>query len=90
MAQWLKNPLAMQETRVPFLDQEDPQRGAWQPISVFLLGKFHGQRSLAGHSPQAGTELDTTEMTEHKQCQNKEKLNFKKSYNRKHSTILQF
>ena len=23
MAQWLKNPPAMQETRVPFLDQED-------------------------------------------------------------------
>ena len=26
-------------------------RRKWQPISVFLPGKFHGQRSLAGYSP---------------------------------------
>ena len=25
---------------------------AWQPTPVFLPGKFHGQRSLAGYSPQ--------------------------------------
>ena len=37
--------------------------------TVFLPGEFHGQRSLTGHSPQGGKELDTTEMTEHKQCQ---------------------
>ena len=23
----------------------------WQPVPVFLPGKFHGQRSLAGYSP---------------------------------------
>ena len=28
-----------------------PQRRAWQPTPVFLPGKFHGQRSLAGYSP---------------------------------------
>ena len=28
---------------------------------VFLPGKFHGQRSLVGHSPQGCKELDTTE-----------------------------
>ena len=29
-----------------------PQRRKWQPIPVFLPGKAHGQRSLAGYSPQ--------------------------------------
>ena len=27
---------------------------------VFLLGKFHGQRSLAGYSPQGRKESDMT------------------------------
>ena len=36
---------------VQSLDREDPLKGAWQPTPVFLLGKSHGQRSLAGYSP---------------------------------------
>ena len=28
-----------------------PWRRDWQPTPVFLPGEFHGQRSLAGHSP---------------------------------------
>ena len=28
-----------------------PWRRKWEPIPVFLLGKSHGQRSLAGYSP---------------------------------------
>ena len=28
-----------------------PWRRKWQPTPVFLSGKFHGQRSLEGHSP---------------------------------------
>ena len=28
-----------------------PWSRKWQPTSVFLPGKFHGQRSLAGYSP---------------------------------------
>ena len=28
-----------------------PWRKKWQPIPVFLPGKFHGQKSLAGYSP---------------------------------------
>jgi len=32
-------------------DTNHPWRRAWQPIPVFLLGEFHGQRSLAGYSP---------------------------------------
>ena len=33
----------------------------WQPISVFLPGKFHGQRSLLGYGPWGCKELDMTE-----------------------------
>ena len=40
-------------------------RGAWQPTAVFLPGEAHGQRSLAGYSPQGREELDATEATEH-------------------------
>ena len=29
-----------------------PWRKKWQPTPVFLPGKFHGQRSLEGQSPQ--------------------------------------
>ena len=29
-----------------------PWRRAWQPTPVFLSGESHGQRSLAGYSPQ--------------------------------------
>ena len=28
-----------------------PWRRAWQPIPVFLLGEFYGQRSPAGYNP---------------------------------------
>ena len=38
-----------------------PWRRKWQPTLVFLPGKFHGQRSLAGYSSWGGKELDTTE-----------------------------
>ena len=34
---------------IPGLGQEDPLE--WQLASVFLPGKFHGQRSLVGYSP---------------------------------------
>ena len=36
-------------------------RRKWQPIPVFLPGKFHGQRSLAGYSPWGHKESDTPE-----------------------------
>ena len=41
-----------------------PWRRARQPTPVFLPGESHGQRSLAGCSPQGRRELDTTEATE--------------------------
>ena len=37
------------------------KRMAWRPTPVFLPGEFHGQRSLAGYSPQDYEESDTTE-----------------------------
>ena len=33
----------------------------WQPTPVFLPGKFHGQRRLAGYSPWGHKESDMTE-----------------------------
>ena len=39
--------------------------GKWQPTPVFLPGKSHGQRSLAGYSPRGHKELDTTEWLTH-------------------------
>ena len=38
-----------------------PWRRKWQPISVFLPGKSHGQRSLMGYSPLGCKESDTVE-----------------------------
>ena len=38
-----------------------PWSRKWQPTPVFLPGKFHGQRSLAGYSPWGHRESDTTE-----------------------------
>ena len=39
-----------------------PWSGKWQPISVFLPGKFHGQRNLEGYSPWSHKESNTTEL----------------------------
>ena len=39
---------------------EGPLEGRRQPTPVFLPGKFHGQRSLAGYSPWSHKESDTT------------------------------
>jgi len=51
VARVVRNPPAMQETRVPSLVGEDPWRRKWQPPPVFLPGKSHGQRSLVGSNP---------------------------------------
>ena len=60
VAQTVKNLPVMQETHDQFLGQEDLWR-EWLPTLVFLPGELHGQRSLAGYSPQDCKELDTTE-----------------------------
>ena len=38
-----------------------PRSRKWQPAPVFLPGKSHGQRSLAGYSPWGRKELDRTQ-----------------------------
>ena len=40
-----------------------PWRRKWQSTPVFLPGKSHEQRSLAGYSPWGRKESDTTEVT---------------------------
>ena len=40
-----------------------PWRKKWQPAPIFLLEKFHGQRSLVGYSPWDHRESDMTEDT---------------------------
>ena len=40
-------------------------RRKWQPTPVFLPGKFHGQRHLAGCSSWGYSKSDTVEHTQH-------------------------
>ena len=43
-----------------------PGRKEWLPVSMFLRGEFHGQRSLtAEYSPWGSKESDTTEQLTH-------------------------
>ena len=49
----------MQETQLQSLDWADPLEE--EPTAVFLLEKFHGQRSLEGYSPWGRKESYTTE-----------------------------
>ena len=52
----------MQETWVQSLGQEGPLEEEMATHSS-ILGEFHGQKSLAGHSPWGHKELDMTEHT---------------------------
>ena len=60
-AQTVKNPPAVWETWVQSSGWEDALEEGMQPTPVFLPGESHGQRSLAGCSPQGCKELNTTE-----------------------------
>ena len=42
--------------------QKIPWRRKWKPTPVFLPGKSHGQRRLAGYSPGGCQQSDTTEL----------------------------
>ena len=61
VAQRLKCLLAMQETWVRSLGREDPLEKEMATPPVFLPGKSHGQRSLAGYSLWGRKESDMTE-----------------------------
>ena len=51
----------MQKTWVRSLGWEIPWRRKWQPIPVFLPGKSHEQRNLAGYSPWGRKKWDMNE-----------------------------
>ena len=51
VAQTVKNLPATQETQVQFLGWEDSLEKEWQSSPVFLPGKSHDKRSVAGYSP---------------------------------------
>ena len=58
MAQRLKHLSAMWETWVQSLGREDPLEKEMATTLVFLPGESHGQRSLAGYSPEGHKESD--------------------------------
>ena len=68
MVQMVKNPL---QCRRPGFDPwvgKIPWRRTLRAIPGFLLGEFHGQRSLAGYSPWGRKELDKTEWLSTLRC----------------------
>ena len=61
VTQMVKNLPTMQEMWVQSLGQEDSLEEEMEPISVFLPGRFHGQRILEGCRLQGHKKSDTTE-----------------------------
>jgi len=65
----VKNPPAMQEMQerhgFSLWVWKILWRRKWQPKPVLFPGESHGQRSLAGYSPNGHKESDTNEATEH-------------------------
>ena len=51
--------------QVRSLGQDDTLEEGMTPTLVFLPGKSHRQRSLAGYSPYGHKKSDTTAATEH-------------------------
>ena len=67
VAQTVKRLPAMWETWVKSHVSKIPWKRLWQPTPLFLPGKFHGERSLAGFSSWDHKESDTTERVTHRQ-----------------------
>ena len=63
-----------------------PWRRARQPLQYSCLENPHGQRSLAGYSPQGGQESDMTEATQNT-CKGFESLFRKQNYKKKKSNF---
>ena len=62
MAQIVKNPPAKADLGFIPGSGRVPWRRKWQPTPVFLSGKPHRQRSLAGYSPQGHKESDRSKL----------------------------
>ena len=60
LAQIVKNPPAVQETRVQFLGWEGPLEKGMATHSSVLAWRIPWKRSLVGYSPQHCKESDTT------------------------------
>ena len=60
----VKNLPAMQKTQVQSLGWKNPLEEGMETLQYFCR-ESHGQRSLAGYSPQGCKKMDTTEATEH-------------------------
>ena len=57
---------------------KNPWRRKWQPTPIFLPGKFHGQRSLAGYLPWDRKESNMTQrLTLHKMLYKNPEINWK-------------
>ena len=68
VSQMVKNPL---QCKTPGCDpwvSKIPWKNEWLPTLVFLLGEFHGHRSLAGYSPWGRKEMDTTKQPSTPTC----------------------
>ena len=61
----VKNPPVTWETRFNPWVRKISLRRTWPPTPVFLCGKSHGQRSLAGYGQWGLTESNVTEVTWH-------------------------
>ena len=61
VSQMGENLHVIQETWVQPQGQEDALEKGRAACTIFLLGEFHGQRSLAGYSLWGHKELDMTE-----------------------------
>ena len=57
VTQIVKNLPATQETWIQSLVRKVPWRRKWQPTPVFLLGEFHGLRSLASYGSRGSQEF---------------------------------
>ena len=63
VAQWERTRLPMQKTWVQSLGWEEPLERVWQPTSVFLPGKSHGQQSLEGYGPGGHKRIRRSDLT---------------------------
>ena len=63
MAQWVKNPPAIQKTWAQSLSREDPLEDKMATHPSILAWRIPGQRSLVGYSLQGPTQSDRTEAT---------------------------